>query len=118
MGQNKDEAFQLINEFSKGSTKDNLNFHLEATNNPTIEGLFDNLRQVFSSGKDGQQMLAEFYSQAEGSKVSVNEFEESFLQIAQIIMSNNKDFKKDIDNMLKAHFADRLKRSLSPSNRS
>ena len=57
-----DEAIRLVKEFSEGSAKDNINFYLEITNNPTIEGLFDNLKQVFSTGKDGQQMLAEFYS--------------------------------------------------------
>ena len=57
-----DEAIQLVKEFSEGSAKDNINFYLEITDNPTIEGLFDNLKQVFSTGEDGQQMLAEFYS--------------------------------------------------------
>ena len=35
---------------------------LEVTDNPSVDGLFENLRQVFLSGEDGQQMLAEFYS--------------------------------------------------------
>ena len=57
-----DEAIQLVKEFSEGSAKDNINFYLDITDNPTIEGLFDNLKQVFSTGEDGQQMLAKFYS--------------------------------------------------------
>ena len=60
---NTEEAIRLVKEFSEGSTKDNINFYLEVTDKPTIEGLFENLKQVFSSGKDGQQMLAEFYSE-------------------------------------------------------
>ena len=59
---NTEEAIRLVKEFSKGSTKDNINFYLEVTDKPTIEGLFENLKKVFSSGKDGQQMLVEFYS--------------------------------------------------------
>ena len=83
-----DEAIQLVKEFSEGSAKDNINFYLEITDNPTIEGLFDNLKQVFSTGEDGQQMLAEFYSRTQGSKESVKEFGESLLQIARKIMTH------------------------------
>ena len=82
-----DEAIQLVKEFSEGSAKDNINFYLEITDNPTIEGLFDYLKQVFSTGEDGQQMLAEFYSRTQGSKESVKEFGELLLQIARKIMT-------------------------------
>ena len=64
---------------------------------------------MFSSGKDGQQMLAEFYSRTQNSKESVKEFGKSLLQIARKIMTAKPEFKADIDNMLKAHFADGLK---------
>ena len=59
---NNDEALQLIKEFSEGCAHDNINFYLEVTDKPSIDGLFENLRQVFSSEEDGQQMLTEFYS--------------------------------------------------------
>ena len=65
---NNDEALQLIKEFSKGCVHDNINFYLEVTDKPSVEGLFENLRQVFSSGEDGQQMLAEFYSRTQNPK--------------------------------------------------
>ena len=103
------EAIRLVKEFSKGSVKDNINFYLEVTDEPMVEGLFENLKQVFSSGEDGQQMLTEFYSHTQGSKESVKEFGESLLQIACKIMTAKPKFKMDIDNTLKAHFADGLK---------
>ena len=106
---NTDEAIWLVKEFSGGSARDNSNFYLEITDNSTIEGLFENLKQVFSSGEDGQQMLAEFYSHTQGSKESVKEFGESLLQIAHKIMTAKLEFKADIDNTLKAFFADGLK---------
>ena len=106
---NTDEAIWLVKEFSEGSAKDNINFYLEIMERPTIEGLFENLKQVFSSGKDGQQMLAEFYSHVQGSKESVKEFGKSFLQIACKIMTAKPEFKANIDNTLKACFVDRLK---------
>ena len=65
---NNDEALQLIKEFSKGCPRDNIKFYLEVTDKPSMDGLFENLRQVFSSEVDGQQMLAEFYSRLQNPK--------------------------------------------------
>ena len=104
-----DEALQLVKEFSEGCACDNINFYLEVTDKPSMDGLFENLRQVFSSGEDGQQMLAEFYNHVQNPKESVKEFGESLLQIARKIMMAKPEFKVDIDNMLKARFADGLR---------
>ena len=71
-----------------------------------MDGLFENLQHFFSSGEDGQQMLAEFYSRVQNPKESVKEFGESILQIARKIMTAKLEFKVDIDNTLKARFAD------------
>ena len=106
---NNDKALQLVKEFSEGCARDNINFYLEVMDKPSVDGLFENLWQVFSSGEDGQQMLAEFYSRIQNPKESVKEFEESILQIAGKIMTAKLEFKVDIDNMLKAHFADGLR---------
>ena len=104
-----DEVLQLIKEFSEGCAHDNINFYLEVTDKPSVDGLFKNLRQVFSSGEDSQQMLAKFYSRTQNPKESVKEFGESLLQIARKIMMAKPEFKVDIDNMLKSRFADGLK---------
>ena len=106
---NNEEALQLVKEFSEGCARDNINFYPEVTDNPSVDGLFENLRQVFSSGEDGQQMLAEFYSRVQNPKESVKEFGESLLQIARKIMTTKPEFKVDIDNTLKARFADGLR---------
>ena len=106
---NNDKALQLIKEFSEGCACDNINFYLEVTDKPSVDGLFENLRQVFSSGEEGQQMLAEFYSHVQNPKESVKEFGESILQIARKIMTAKPEFKVDIDNTLKARFADGLR---------
>ena len=88
---NNDKSLQFIKELSEGCALNNINFYLEVMDKPSVDGLFENLRQVFSSGKDRQQMLAEFYSRTQNPKESV------------------KEFKVNIDNTLKAHFADSLK---------
>ena len=54
-------------------------------------------------------MLAEFYSRIQNPKESVKEFRESLLQIARKIMTAKPEFKVDIDNTLKARFADGLR---------
>ena len=75
---------------------------------PSVDGLFENLQQVFSS-EDGQQMLAEFYSRVQNPKETVKEFGESLLQIPRKIMMTKPKFKVDIENTLKACFADGLR---------
>ena len=65
---NNDEALQLVKEFSEGCTHDNINFYLEVTDKPSVDGLFKNMQQVFLSGEDSQQMLAEFYSCVQNPK--------------------------------------------------
>ena len=105
---NNVKALHLIKEFSEGCARDNINFYLEVMDNPSVDGLFENLGQVFSSGEDGQQMLAKFFSCVQNPKESVKEFGESILQIARKIMRAKPEFKVDIDNTLKARFADGL----------
>ena len=112
---NNEESLQLVKEFSEGCARDNINFYLEVTDSPTVDGLFENLRQVFSSGEDGQQMLAEFYSHVQNPKESVKEFGESLLQIARKIMTTKPEFKVDIDNT-KGTFRRRFEGLLSSSN--
>ena len=106
---NNDEVLQLIKEFSKGCARDNINFYLKVTDKPSVDSLFKNLRQVFSSGEDSQQMLAKFYTRTQNPKKLVKEFGESLLQIARKIMMAKLEFKVDINNRLKARFADGLK---------
>ena len=48
---NNDEALQLIKEFSEGCVCDNINFYLEVTDKPSVDGLFENLQQVFRQEK-------------------------------------------------------------------
>ena len=75
---NNEEVLQLVKEFSEGCTRDNINFYLEVTDNPSVDGLFENLRQVFSSGEDGQQMLAEFYSRVQNQKNRLRNLESHY----------------------------------------
>ena len=106
---NNDEALQLVKEFSEGCARDNINFYLEVMDKPSVDGLFENLQQVFSSGEDSQQILAEFYSHVQNPKESVKELGELILQIPRKIMTAKPEIKVDIDNRLKARFADGLR---------
>ena len=55
-----EEAFWLFEEFSEGTTKDNLNFYLEVNDKPTIKGLFENLKQFSPQTKTGNKCLPSF----------------------------------------------------------
>ena len=65
--------------------------------------------RFFRREEDGQQMLAEFYSRIQNPKETVKEFRESLLQIARKIMMAKPEFKVDIENTVKARFADGLR---------
>ena len=109
---NNDEALQLVKEISEGCARDNINFYLELTDKPSMDGLFENLQQVFSSGEEGQQKLAEFYSHVQNPKESVKEFGESLLQIARKIMTAKPEFKVDMENTLKARYHQAMAREM------
>ena len=109
---NNEEALQLIKEFSEGCARDNINFYLEVTDSLSVDGLFENLRQVFSSGEDGQQMLAEFYSRIQNQKESVKEFGESLLQIARKIMTTKPELKARFADGLRDHYHQAMAREM------
>ena len=106
---NNDKALQLVKEFSEGCTRDNINFYLEVTDKLRRGQFIRKFAAGFFVREDGQQMLAEFYSCVQNPKESVKEFRESILQIARKIMTAKLEFKVNIDNTLKAHFADGLR---------
>ena len=105
---NNDEALQLVKEFSEGCARDNINFYLEVTDKPSMDGLFENLQQVFHQEKMVNRC---WLSSIVTYKIQKNQLRnsESLLQIARKIMTAKLEFKVDIENMLKACFVDGLR---------
>ena len=46
-----EEGVQLIHEFTKSKARQQVDFYLDMTPNPTIEGVLDHLISTFSSGR-------------------------------------------------------------------
>ena len=48
---NNEEALQLVKEFSEGCARDNINFYLEVTDSPTVDGLLRTYVKFFHQEK-------------------------------------------------------------------
>ena len=103
------KVLQLVKEFSEGCRADNIKLLSRGHGQSHCRRFVWELTSSFSSGEDGQQMLAEFYSRVQNQKNRLRNWEKSLLQIARKIMTTKPEFKVDIDNTLKARFADGLR---------
>ena len=75
------EGVQLIPEFTKSKARQQVDFYLDMTPNPTIEGVLDHLISAFSSGEDESSIKSEFYS----CKQLARESEDDYVEILQIL---------------------------------
>ena len=106
---NNEESLQLVKEFSEGCARDNINFYLEVTDSPTVDGLFENLRSSFFIRRRRSADVGRILQSRTKSKRIGQGIWKSLLQIARKIMTTKPEFKVDIDNTLKARFADSLR---------
>ena len=71
------DRVQLIHEFTKSKARQQVDFYLDMTPNPTIEGVLDHLISAFSSGEDESSIKSEFYS----CKQLARESEDDYVEI-------------------------------------
>ena len=70
------EALQLVKDYTEGNARQQVEFYIVSTSNPSFEGLIDDLRTSFRSGEDEATIKGEFYSRKQYSKESVDDFVE------------------------------------------
>ena len=75
------EGVQLIREFTESKARQQVDFYLDMTPNPTTEGVLDHLISAFSSGEDESSIKSEFYSH----KQLARESEDDYAEILQIL---------------------------------
>ena len=68
------EALQLVKDYTEGKASQQVEFYIVSTQNPSFEGLIDNLKTSFQSGEDEATIKGEFYSRKQYSKESVDDF--------------------------------------------
>ena len=62
------EALQLVKDYTEGKARQQVEFYIVSTQNPSFEGLINNLKTSFQSGEDEAMVKGEFYSRKQYSK--------------------------------------------------
>ena len=103
------EGVQLIREFTESKARQQVDFYLDMTPNPTTEGVLDHLVSVFSSGEDESSIKSEFYSHKQLARVSEDDYMEILQILAWKIMIMNPAFQAECNGALIHQFANGLR---------
>ena len=95
-----EEAVQLIREFTESKARQQVDFYIDMTPNPTIEGVLDHLISVFSSGEDESSIKSEFYSRKQLARESEDDYTEILQILARKIMIANPAFQAECNGAL------------------
>ena len=90
-----EEGVQLIREFTKSKARQQVDFYLDMTPHPTIEGVLDHLISAFSSGEDESSIKSEFYSRKQLAHESEDDYTEILQILARKIMIVNPAFQAE-----------------------
>ena len=103
-----EEGVQLIREFTESKARQQVDFYLDMTPNPTIEGVLDHLISAFSSGEDESSIKSEFYSCKQLAHESEDDYAEILQILARKIMIVNPAFQAECNGALIHQFANGL----------
>ena len=103
-----EEGVQLIREFTESKVRQQVDFYIDMTPNPTTEGVLDHLVSAFSSGKDESSIKSEFYSRKQLARESEDDYMEILQILARKIMITNPVFQAECNSALIHQFANGL----------
>ena len=103
------ESLQLVKDYTEGKARQQVEFYIVSTPDPTFEGLIDNLRTSFLSGEDEATVKGEFYSHKQYSKESVDNFTDVLQLLARKVLNVNPSFKTFMNKSLCQQLANGLK---------
>ena len=103
------ELLQLVKDYTEGKARQQVEFYIVSTPDPTFEGLIDNLITSFQSGEDEAMVKGEFYSHKQFSKESVDDFADVLKLLARKVLSVNPSFQMFMNKSLCQQLANGLK---------
>ena len=103
------ESLQLVKDYTEGKARQQVEFYIVSTPNPSCEGLIDNLRTSFQSGEDKATVKGEFYSHKQYSKESVDEFADVLQLLARKVLNVDPSFQMFMNKSLCQQLAYGLK---------
>ena len=104
-----EEGVQLIREFTESKARQQVDFYLNMTPNPTTEGVLDHLVSTFSSGEDESSIKSEFYSRKQLARESEDDYAEILQILARKIMIANPAFQAECNSTLIHQFTNGLR---------
>ena len=103
------EALQLVKDYTEGKARQQVEFYIVPTQNPSFEGLIDNLKTSFQSAEDEATVKGEFYSRKQYSKESVDDFADVLQLLARKVLNVDPLFQAFMNKSLCQQLANGLK---------
>ena len=103
------ELLQLVKDYTEGRARQQVEFYIVSTTNPTIKGLIENLKTSFQSGEDEATIKGEFYSRRQYGKESVDNFADVLQLLARKVLSVDPSFQAFMNKSLCQQLANGLK---------
>ena len=103
------ESLQLVKDYTEGKARQQVEFYIVSTPNPSFEGLIDNLKTSFQSGEDKATVKGEFYSHKQFSKESVDDFMDVLQLLARKVLNVDLSFQTFMNKSLCQQLANGLK---------
>ena len=103
------ESLQLVKDYTEGKARQQVEFYIVSTPNPSFEGLINNLKTSFRSGEDEATVKGEFYSRKQFSKESVDDFVDVLQLLACKVLNVNPSFQTFMNKSLCQQLANGLK---------
>ena len=103
------ESLQLVKDYTEGKARQQVEFYIVSTPNPSFEGLMDNLKTSFQSGEDEATVKGEFYSCKQFSKESVDDFADVLQLLARKVLNVDLSFQTFMNKSLCQQLANGLK---------
>ena len=94
------ESLQLVKDYTEGKARQQVEFYIVSTPDPTFEGLINNLRTSFQSGEDKATIKGEFYSCKQYSKESVDDFADVLQLLAHKVLNVDPYFQTFMNKSL------------------
>ena len=91
------ESLQLVKDYTEGKARQQVEFDIVSTTDPSFKGLIGNLKTSFQSGEDEATIRGEFYSRKQYGKESVDNFADVLQLLAHKVLNiNPSDVHKQI----------------------
>ena len=103
------ESIQLVKDYTEGKARQQVEFYIVSTTDPTFEGLINNLRTSFQSGEDEATVKGQFYSHKQYSKESVDDFADVLQLLARKVLNVDPSFQTFMNKSLCQQLANGLK---------